>query len=257
MLLDEIVFHKKEELERVQKALPLEVLLDKLSSIEKPRGLMRSLRGSRGMAVIAEIKCASPVKGKLCEKFDPRILAAAYEAGGARAISVITERLYFKGRPEYVAMAKNVVDLPVLRKDFIFTDYQIYESRYIGADALLLIVSILDDKMLRRLVNLTAALDMVALVEIHNRVELSRALGAGAHLIGVNNRNLQTFEVSLSTTLALAPAVPADIILVSESGITNRKDILQLEQAGVKAALLGETLVRAEDPCTKLKELLG
>lgn len=257
MLLDEIVRHKKEEVARVQKALPLGVLIKNLVNIEPPRGFRRSLNNSREIAVIAEIKRASPVKGLLCVDFDAKGLAAAYAAGGAKAISVITEQRYFKGCAEYLSLAKKSAALPVLRKDFIINDYQVFEARVIGADAVLLIVSILDDGALRRLLRLAASLGMDALVEVHNRTELSRAVEAGGRLIGINNRDLKTFQVSLSTTLELASDVPEEVLLVSESGISSREDILTLEAAGVKAVLIGETLVRAHDPCGKLKELLG
>jgi indole-3-glycerol phosphate synthase len=257
MLLEKIVRHKKGEVERAQKALPLGALIKKLDDIEPPRGFRRSLSNGQGIAVIAEIKCASPVRGLLCADFDPEKLSNAYELGGAGAISVLTDERYFKGRKEYIALVKKASRLPVLRKDFIIAGYQVFESRAIGADAVLLIVSILDDGALRRLLRLTASLGMDALVEVHNRTELNRAVEAGACIIGINNRNLKTFKVSLSTTLELAGAVPEEVLLVSESGISSREDILMLTAAGVKAVLIGETLVRAHDPCGKLKELLG
>lgn len=257
MLLDEILHQKKEEVERAQKALPLGALIKNLADIELPRGFRRSLRNSQEIAVIAEIKRASPVKGLLCADFDPAGLAGAYEAGGAKAISVITEQRYFKGCPEYLSLAKKSAALPVLRKDFIINDYQVFESRAIGADAVLLIGSILNDGALRRLLGLATSLGMDALVEVHNRTELIRAVESGARIIGINNRDLKTFQVSLSTTLELASDVPGEVLLVSESGISSRKDILMLAAAGVRAVLIGETLVRAHDPCGKLKELLG
>lgn len=257
MLLDEIVAHKKKEVERAQIALPLGILIADLPKTEPPRGFRQSLNNAHEVAVIAEIKCASPVKGLLCADFDPERLARAYEAGGAGAISVITERCYFKGRPEYLSLAKKTTALPVLRKDFIITDYQVFESRAMGADAVLLIVSILDDGALRRLLKLTANLGMDALVEVHDRAGLIRAVEAGAGIIGINNRNLKTFQVSLAMTLELAGDVPQEVFLVSESGISSREDLLTLEAAGVRAVLIGESLVRAPDPRGKLKELLG
>jgi len=257
MILDQIVQHKKEEVARKEKELPLNVLIDMLAGVEPPKRFRLQLSNNGGIAVIAEIKRASPVKGPLCSDFDPEVLANAYNEGGAKAISVITEERYFSGKGEYISLAKKAAALPVLRKDFIVNEYQVFESRALGADAVLLIVSILDDETLGRLLRLSRILGMDTLVEVHDRDELNRALKAGAGMIGVNNRNLKTFQVNLATTLELAGAMPKDVFLVSESGIATREDILLLEQAGVKAVLVGETLVRAADPAGKLKELLG
>jgi len=256
MLLEEIVFYKKEELARKEKALPLNVLIDDLTGMENPRGFERCLRGGP-IAVIAEIKRASPVKGVLREDFNPLSLAATYEKYGARAISVITEERYFKGNPDYLAAVKEASWLPVLRKDFIVSEYQVYESRCLGADAVLLIASLLEETFLRHLLEIAASLGMEALVEVHHYVELQRALAAGARVIGINNRDLKSFCVNLSTTTDLVDAAPAEVLLVSESGINCRNDLLILEEAGVEAVLIGEALVRSPNPGDKLSELLG
>ncbi len=257
MIIDQIVQHKKEEVARKEKELSLNVLFDMLAGVEPPKRFRLQLSNNEGIAVIAEIKRASPVKGPLCSDFDPEVLANAYNEGGAKAISVITEQRYFCGRGEYISLVKKRVSLPVLRKDFIVSEYQLFESRALGADAVLLIVSIVDDETLKCLLRTARILGMDALVEVHCHAELNRALKAGAGMIGINNRNLKNFQVDLSTTLELAGAIPKEVFLVSESGIATREDMLRLEQAGVKAALIGETLVRDADPRRKLEELLG
>lgn len=257
MLLDEIVKHKKSEVEKAKIALPPGVLIKNLAGIEPLRGFKESLSSKKAIGIIAEIKHSSPVKGLLRMDFDPEKLSIDYESGGAAAISVLTDERFFKGHKDYISLIKKVSRLPVLRKDFIIEDYQIIESRTCGADAILLIASILDDCTLKRLLELTVSLGMDALVEVHDRTELSRAVAVGAYMIGINNRNLQTFQVNLTTTLDLLNDVPEGVLLISESGISSRDDILMLEAAGVEAVLIGETLMRAHDPCAKLKELLG
>jgi len=257
MLLEQIVSNKKREVASLEASRPLGIITSALGKIEKPRSFKQNLQGSGALKIIAEVKRASPVKGLLCSDFDPVRLARAYQRGGAGAISVITENKYFKGDPNYISQVKKCTELPILRKDFILNEYQVFESRVLNADAVLLIVSILDQYMLRRLVNLAADLGMAALVEVHNKEELKQAIDAGAEVVGINNRNLKTFSVTLSTTLELAGDIPKDTLVVSESGITSREDILLLEQAGVDAALVGENLVRSKDPSARLKELKG
>ena len=222
MILDEIVKDKLQELTRLEVEMPLGVLTSELSNLEKPRGFSKQISIPGEMAIIAEVKKASPVKGLLCKQFAPEKLAANYEKGGAKAISVITEQKYFLGHADYINRVKKVCNLPVLRKDFIVTEYQIYESRVLGADAILLIAAILDDYLLPRLIKLTRSLGMDVLVEVHNRSELESALAAEAPMIGINNRDLKTFIVDLNTTLELAPLIPSSTILVSESGISAR-----------------------------------
>ncbi len=257
MLLEQIVSNKKREVASLEASRPLGIITSALGNMEKSRSFKQNLQGSGGLKIIAEVKRASPVKGLLCSDFDPVRLARAYQRGGAGAISVITEKKYFKGDPAYISQVKKCTELPVLRKDFILSEYQVFESRVLKADAILLIVSILDQYMLRRLINLAADLGMAALVEVHNKEELKQAIAAGAEVIGINNRNLKTFNVSLSTTLELVGDIPEDILVVSESGIASREEILLLEQAGVDAALVGETLVRSTDPSARLRELKG
>lgn len=239
-----------------QKKIPIEILAEKMFDIEAPRSFGKFLTGKSGVAVIAEIKYASPARGLLFTETDPEDLAVDYQSGGARAISVITEQHYFRGKPEYIERAKKVSLLPVLRKDFIISEYQVLESRLIGADALLLIVAILSDTTLRWLLTLTASLGMDALVEVHNRSELERAIDAGAKIIGINNRNLHTFQVNLSTTLELISHIPNGVLTVSESGISCRQDILTLQAAGCCAILIGEALVSSKNPRSRLEELL-
>ncbi len=232
-------------------------MVDKIAEAEPVKAFRLNLGSDGEVSIIAEIKRASPVKGLLRADFNPRELAEAYRKGGAKAISVVTERDFFQGSSNYIAVAKQVTTLPVLRKDFIVSDYQVYESRVLGADAILLIAAILKDEDLNRLVTLAGTLGMEALIEVHDRTELRRALKAEAGLIGINNRNLKTFQVDLATTLDLAAAISPGVFVISESGIATREDIIRLKRAGVKAALIGETLVRADDPCRKMKELLG
>ncbi len=257
MLMEQIVSNKKREVAGLETSRPLGIITSALGNMEKPRSFKQNLQGSGGLKIIAEVKRASPVKGLLCSDFDPVRLARAYQRGGAGAISVITEKKFFKGDPAYISQVKKCTELPILRKDFIFNEYQVFESRVLKADAILLIASILDQYMLRRLISLAADLGMAALVEVHDKEELAQAIAAGAEVIGINNRNLKTFNVSLSTTLELAGDIPEDILVVSESGIASREDILLLEQAGADAALVGETLVRSKDPYARLKELKG
>ncbi len=257
MLLDKIVNHKIKENAKQEAAMPLGILTSALSSLSKPRNFKSSIRQGNCINIIAEIKQASPIKGLLCADFDPVKLAESYRRGGAGAISVITEEHFFRGNPAYIAKVKKAVDLPVLRKDFLISEYQVYESRIIGADAVLLITSILDNYLLKRMITLSANLGMTALVEVHNKSELDKALSAGAKIIGINNRNLKTFKVNLSTTLELIDSIPADIPVISESGITARAEIELLEQKGIKAVLIGEALVRSADQALLIQELRG
>ncbi len=205
--------------------------------------------------IIAEFKRRSPSKGIINGDADPAAVARIYERGGVAAISVLTEQDFFNGSLDDLQAVRQTTSLPILRKDFIFDDYQVYESAAAGADALLLIVAALDDESLRRLRELAEnKLAMDALVEVHTRDEMQRAVYCGANIIGVNNRNLATFEVSLSTSIGLADSAPAETILISESGIETREDINFLRDAGYNGFLIGETLMRADNPETLLKE---
>jgi len=207
--------------------------------------------------LIAEAKKASPSKGLLAADFDPARLAREYAAGGAAAISVLTEPHFFQGDPAYLAVAKRAAPLPALRKDFLFDPYQVVEARALGADAVLLIVAILDGGLLGEMLALAGSLGMAALVEVHDAPEVDRALAAGARIVGVNNRDLRTFEVDLETTRRLRALLPPECLVVSESGIHSRADVARLREWGVDAMLVGESLVRAGDVATKVRELLA
>lgn len=257
MLLEKILRHKREEIKRAKTAMPQPALQEMAERTGGMRDLTGSLTAAGCIAVIAEVKHASPLKGVLRSGFCPLEIALSYEQGGADAISVLTDERFFQGKKEYLTLVKNAVELPVLRKDFIIDEYQLYESRAIGADAVLLIVSVLDDMTLNKLLNLSGQLDLDALVEVHDHCEMERALDAGAVLIGINNRDLRSFQVNLETTFELAGAAPGGIILVSESGINTREDMRRLETAGIKAALVGESLMRSPDIRGKLLELKG
>ena len=219
---------------------------------------LRSALQKEGINIIAEFKRRSPSKGMIREGANAIDIARAYESGGAVAMSVLTEEDYFAGSLDDLREVKSAVDLPVLRKDFIVDEYQVYESAAAGADAILLIVAALDDELLSRLRRLTEEeLHMDALVEVHTSDEMKRAAACGANLIGVNNRDLRTFEVSLETSLRLAREAPADSVLISESGLKTADDLQRLHDAGYRGFLIGETLMRAEDPEQALRSFRG
>jgi indole-3-glycerol phosphate synthase len=205
--------------------------------------------------VIAELKKASPSRGVLAADFDPVALARVYAGNGAAAISVLTDEKYFQGRLELLGAVRRVVDVPLLRKDFTIDEYQVWEARAAGADAVLLIVGILEDPLLGELLAAANVLGLGALVEIHTAAELERALAAGAGVIGINNRDLRTFETTLDTTLALLPSIPRGPVVVSESGFFTAADVRKVADAGAHAVLVGEALVRAADAGAKLREL--
>jgi len=218
---------------------------------------LNALRGD-GINIIAEFKRRSPSKGMIREDANPIEMARAYQAGGAVAMSVLTEEDYFAGSLDDLRQVKATVDLPVLRKDFIIDEYQVYESAVAGADAILLIVAALDDELLLRLRRLAEdELQLDALVEVHTSEEMKRAAACGATLIGINNRDLRTFEVSLETSLSLAREAPSDALLISESGLNNSNDLQRLYDAGYRGFLIGETLMRAEDPEQALRSFRG
>jgi indole-3-glycerol phosphate synthase len=218
----------------------------------------RSALQKDGINIIAEFKRRSPSKGMIREGANPIEVARAYHAGGAVAMSVLTEEDYFAGSLDDLRQVKSTVDLPVLRKDFVVDDYQIYESAAAGADAILLIVAALDDEALSRMRRLAEdELQIDALVEVHTSDEMKRATACGAKLIGVNNRDLRTFEVSLETSLRLAREAPADAVLISESGLKSSEDLQRLHEAGYRGFLIGETLMRADDPAVALRSFRG
>ncbi len=207
--------------------------------------------------LIAEAKKASPSKGLLRPEFDPAGLARAYAAGGAAALSVLTERHFFQGDPAYVRAAKAAAPLPALRKDFLFDPYQVVEARAIGADAVLLIVAILEGELLGELLSLATSLGLAVLVEVHDEPEVERALAAGARIVGINNRDLRTFRVDLAATGRLRALIPPECLVVSESGIGSPSDVARLREWGVDAMLVGESLVRAGDVAARVRELLA
>ncbi len=261
-ILDKIVAVKREEIAAAQKKSSLEAVRSDAESRVLTRDFAAALRAkiaSGHAAVIAEIKKASPSKGVLREDFIPADIAQSYAEGdgevGAACLSVLTDRQFFQGGVDYLKQARASCDLPVLRKDFIVDAYQVYESRAMGADAILLIAACLDDARMREFEAIAAGLGMAVLVEVHDAGELERALKLKTPLIGINNRNLRTFEVSVQTTIDLLPKVPAERLLVTESGVATRDDVAQLRAAGVQAFLVGEAFMRAQEPGDALAEL--
>jgi len=256
MILDEICAHKREEVARRKAALPLKEIEEGIKEIRAARDFRTALRLD-GISLIAEIKKASPTKGVLIEDVDPVELAAVYESSGARALSVLTDGEYFQGSIEDLVTARQGVKLPCLRKDFIVDEYQIYESRLYSADAILLIVTVLSDQELSDYLSLARSLELAALVETHSAEEIERALRAEAHIIGINNRDLTTFDVDVNTTLELKKLVPGGNVLVSESGVRTREHVRQLEDGGVDAILVGEALVTSGNIPAEIAGLLG
>jgi indole-3-glycerol phosphate synthase len=284
-MLDEIMRHKRDEVLKRAAAMPLASLRALAETAPAPLDFAAALR-QPGVSLIAEVKKASPSRGLLCRDFDPARLAQAYAQGGAAAISVLTDARFFQGQLEHLTTVKETVttgkkatggapatnhpipsgrfpvtqspSVPVLRKDFIYDPYQIVEARVAGADAVLLIVAVLGDNELKRLLAETRSYGMEALVEVHDEGEVERALKAGAQVIGVNNRDLRTFAVDLAVTARLRPLVPAECVLVSESGIHTPADVRRLKEMGVDAMLVGESLVtaRPEERLGKVRELV-
>jgi indole-3-glycerol phosphate synthase len=254
MILDEIVKVKRQEVARRKETVPLRTLERMVTGMAPTRDFKASLAPG---AIIAEVKRRSPSRGLLRTDFDPVRIAREYEAHGAAAISVLTDEGFFGGSDADLTDVKGAVALPVLRKEFIIDPYQIHESRAIGTDAVLLIAAILEENELREYRELAASLGLAALIEVHDRRELERALASGAELVGINNRDLKSFVTNIRTSIELAPLIPKDRIVVSESGIQTCSEIETLLQAGVQAFLIGETLIAAPDIGQKLEELLG
>ncbi len=254
--LDKIVTEKRQEVEQKKRSLPVSALKEQISRRKPPLDFASALRGD-SLRLIAEVKKASPSRGVLCPDLNPVELAKTYARNGAAAISVLTEVNHFQGSLEYLAAIRKEVSIPILRKDFIFDEYQVYESAACGADALLLIAAILSREQLEELLALSHSLGLGCLVEAHNDNEVEKALLADAELIGINNRNLNTFNVDISTTRRLRPLIPEGHIVVSESGINSRDDIKKIKEWGVNAVLIGEALVTAGDIPAKMKELMS
>lgn len=260
-ILKKIVDRKWEEIKERKEHTSLEAIRDMaLKNQDAPRGfadsLARSLKAGRS-AVIAEIKKASPSKGVLREDFRPADIAASYEEGGASCLSVLTDQDFFQGHEDYLKQARAACELPVIRKDFIVDPYQVYEARAIGADCILLIAACLDDDSMLELNLLAHELDMDVLIEVHDEAELHRALKLPNRMIGINNRNLHTFDVTLQTTFDLLEQIPEDRIVVTESGILNQQDVIAMRQHQVNSFLVGEAFMRADNPGEKLAELFS
>jgi indole-3-glycerol phosphate synthase len=256
VILEKIVDSTRKSVAERKARTPLADLEKVAGRQAPPRDFASALQGD-GISLIAEIKRASPSKGVLCKNLNPSSLARIYEQGGAAAISVLTESEYFQGSFADLEAVRREVDLPLLCKDFVIDSYQIYEARAHGADAVLLIVAILTQHELKTLIETARSLGMAALVEVHNKSELDKALEVSPGIIGINNRNLTDFSVDLKTTLSLKPLIPENIAVVSESGIHTQADVLRLQQAGINAILVGEALVTSPDPAAKINELLG
>ena len=254
-MLNRIIIQKREEIELRKKIMPLSSLKEDIAQRQMPLDFALALGGDH-TRLIAEVKRASPSRGILCPDFNPVELAKSYAHGGAASISVLTEANYFEGSLDHLAAIREETRLPLLRKDFIFDPYQVYESRAYGADALLLIVAILSREQLEELLWLSQNLSLNCLVEVHNQAEVERALLSQAKIIGINNRNLDTFAVDINTTQQLRPLIPQEKIVVSESGIKSREDIVKLKGWGVNAVLVGEALVTAADVPSKMGELI-
>lgn len=257
-ILKTILLKKSEEVSRRRANTPISVLQDIATGVQGPRGFYQALRSkatAKQAAIIAEIKKASPSQGVIREDFKPVEIAQDYAMNGATCLSVLTDKDFFQGSEANLQMVRDNCPLPAIRKDFMIDPYQIYESRALGADCVLLIVAALDDQMLKELAETATGIGMDVLVEVHDAAELDRALKLDAQMIGINNRNLRSFEVSLQTTLELKNTVPADKLIVTESGIHTPADVRLMQANGIFTFLVGEAFMRAERPGLKMREL--
>lgn len=257
MILDDIVSQRKIQLEREKMVIPFDKICNMSEYGNQSCGCFNRALKKDGISIIAEVKRASPSKGIICHDFDPVKIAKEYENAGADAISVLTEEFYFKGSSRYLSEIRKNVSIPIIRKDFIFDIYQIYEAKAIGADAILLITGILDSYKLIEFQRIANSIGLDCLIETHNEEEIAMSLGSGGNIIGINNRNLANFDVSISTTGKLASLIPRNCTIVSESGITARGDVEFVQKNGADAVLVGEHLVSSSNILRDIHELRG
>ncbi len=256
-ILEKILAKKREEIAEAKSRRPVSELKSQLAHAPPVRDFVKALREAEGIGLIAEVKKASPSAGIIREDFDPLGIARTYAESGASCLSVLTDEPFFQGRLDYLVQIRRSVPVPVLRKDFLLDPYQVLEARSAGADCVLLIAECLDDQSLRELYEETRNFGMSALIEIYEPENLERVLNLHPPMIGINNRNLRTFETKLEHTLELCPRIPEDCLIISESGIRTREDVLRLQEAGVQGILVGETLMRSDSISDKVKELLA